>query len=205
MNAKELAKASGLHFNTIYKMIKDGELKYRKVGNRYYVDDIQAERLIRAKNIGVDRTNVKNTSQYILNILNDNMHMEDLKLLTAIVEVAQYYKEVVLKIKELDLSVDDERVLPIIHRILETDAAEEIVYYIEQRERTSKVIHEINSIENRYSDCEEENTKTIKKRFENMSNNKGDKKPYNKHYPLTCGFYTECIEDILEDLENIAK
>lgn len=205
MNAKELAKASGLHFNTIYKMIKDGELKYRKVGNRYYVDDIQAERLIRAKEIGVDRVNTKETAKYILNILNNNMHMEDLKLLTSIVEVAQYYKEVVLKIKELNLSVDDERVIPIIHRVLETSPAEEIVTYIKKREETSKVIREINLIEQRYSDYEEENAKTIKQRFEDMSNNQGDKKPYNKYYPPTCSFFNESIEDILEDLENISK
>ena len=206
MNAKELAEASGLHFNTIYNMIKSGELKCKKVGKRYVIDNIQAERLIRAKEIGTNKSNAKYSSEYVLNILYEQLHENDVNLLNAISKIANDYEVVLLKIKELDLSLDDKRVISIIGKLFKTESFLSMNDYISQRERVKKVINGVESIERTYSDYEEkESSKKIKERYEKMSDNKGKKVVYEHTYIQGWHLGSEFLEDILKELEDISK
>lgn len=205
MNAKELAKASGLHFNTVYKMIRSGELKCKKVGSRYYVDDIQAERLIRAKEIGTNKENVKETVDYVIGILEDNLHKNDILLLNSICKVSEEYKQVLEKIKDIGLSLDDREVIKILRKMLDTRASKEIKTFILEREEISKVVHEVEYIGKRYKDYEKESVSDLKKRFEHMNNNNniGKERVTDENHMLYCYLESEQIEDILEDLERL--
>ena len=45
MNAKSLALVLGVHYNTIYTMIRSGEIKAIRKGRELIVDDDEVERL----------------------------------------------------------------------------------------------------------------------------------------------------------------
>ena len=57
MNAKELAEATGLHENTIRNMLKRGELKAKKCGKYFIIDERQAKDLIFSKKIETENQN----------------------------------------------------------------------------------------------------------------------------------------------------
>lgn len=46
MNAKELANKLGVHYNTVYKKIKNGEIEAKKIGKTYEVDNYIAQKMI---------------------------------------------------------------------------------------------------------------------------------------------------------------
>src|SRR5699024_859123 len=49
MNAREVAKLLGLHPNTVYNMIRDGEITANKVGRSYDIPDSEVKQLQHAK------------------------------------------------------------------------------------------------------------------------------------------------------------
>ncbi len=71
MNAKELANKLGVHYNTIYKKIKDGDLKANKVGKSYEVDDRDAYNLIQAKMFSLSTKEIEFGIDVILDFLNE--------------------------------------------------------------------------------------------------------------------------------------
>lgn len=69
MNAKELADATGLHENTIRNMIKRGELKAKKCGKYFIIDEEQAKALIFSRRAINDNQDKIASTYELLNIM----------------------------------------------------------------------------------------------------------------------------------------
>ena len=86
MNAKELAEKLGVHYNTIYKKIKAGDLNAKKIGKSYEVDDIDAYNLIQEKIIKENQ--IKFFNDYI-----DRLKIADVEDMFEIEEYLKIFNE----------------------------------------------------------------------------------------------------------------
>lgn len=127
MNAVELANLLGVHYNTIYNMIKKGELKAEKVGRKYEVDEVQAQRLIKAK----DSYNLKLNRDAIINPTVETLESEKYKVSIELLEnikvIAEKY-EIVLRAKDRkNLKLEDDAVKSRIEKIMNYDYTKKLI------------------------------------------------------------------------------
>jgi excisionase family DNA binding protein len=170
MNAKELAKASGLHYNTIYNMIKNGELKVEKIGKRYKIDDAQAQRLIQAKELCRVENNSYNSSDVIIKVLDEEMHQAHIKYLQAIQETAKLYNALIENVEKKNKSLDDPDVKEKLEMILQTNEAGRVYIFGKKIEELNDLVYKLEEIKYDYEDIENA-PREIKKRYEQISNN----------------------------------
>lgn len=85
MNAIELANQTGLHKNTIYKMIQSGEIKAEKKGKSFQVNERQAKEAIYAKYSYLKNKEVFNATQSLI----DGIKQEQIELFKTIMTLAE--------------------------------------------------------------------------------------------------------------------
>ena len=101
MNAKELANKLGVHYNTIYKKIKEGDLKANKVGKSYEVDDIDAYDLIQAKMFSLSTKEIEFGMDVILNFLKEERRSNFRFFLQDTESIVEKYNKSVDEVDEL--------------------------------------------------------------------------------------------------------
>lgn len=113
MNAKELAQKTGLHYNTVYKMIKEGFIKAERVGKSYIVDDEEAARFIKIR-IPYVEEQIEISSA---NTINDKLKQDQVELILKIALLSknftdEFYENIKEYEKDLE-KIEVEKVLSI--------------------------------------------------------------------------------------------
>lgn len=104
MNAKELAEKLGVHYNTIYKKIKAGDLNAKKMGKSYEVDDIDAYNLIQEKIFSLSTKEIEFGIDVILNFLNEEKRSNFRFFLQGIEKILDKYNKSVDEVDELSMN-----------------------------------------------------------------------------------------------------
>lgn len=108
MNAKELAGKLGVHYNTIYKKIKSGEISAKKIGKSYEVEDYIAQKLILDKMQDRIYENMDRYVKLIIGFLNEKKIKEFEMLIESMDSFSNDFKED-SKHFENEITIDEEK------------------------------------------------------------------------------------------------
>lgn len=80
MNVDEMSKKTGMHKNTIYKLIKEGGIKATKNGKSYTVEEQEVEMFLRGKIPFMKEQELINSTNLLINEIEEHQKNEILKV-----------------------------------------------------------------------------------------------------------------------------
>lgn len=166
MNAKELAKAVGVHHNTIYNMIKKGELKAEKKNKTYEVDEDQAQKLITSKRLLKAEENASTGVDEVITLIKENQRQTFLKIIEYCMSFSAAINSIVNNGKDInDISTQKELL-----KIADDPIFEYLSYLIKSFEENKDMIWNMENIKDKYSieNYHSNNTKRMKEKYEEL-------------------------------------
>ena len=80
MNIEEMSKKTGMHKNTIYKLIKEGIIKAEKKGKSYEVPENEVEVFLRGKIPFIQEQDIVNASNLLIKDIEEHQQNEIIKI-----------------------------------------------------------------------------------------------------------------------------
>lgn len=166
MNAKELAKAVGVHHNTIYNMIKKGELKAEKKNKTYEVDENQAQKLIESKRLLKAEENASTGVDEVMTLMKENQRQTFLKIIKHCISINDVINSTVNSCKGINDTSTQKELL----KIADDPVFNNLVYFIESFEKNREMICELEYMKDKYSieNYHSNNTRRMKEKYEEL-------------------------------------
>ena len=168
MNAKELAKAVGVHHNTIYNMIKKGELKAEKKNKTYEVDEKQAQKLIASKRLLKAEENASTGVDEVITLMKENQRQTFLKIIKSINDFNDTFNKIVNNSKDGDMPMLDELL-----KMADDISFENLIYFTRNFDENREMIWNLENIKDKYSieNYHSNNTKRMKEKYQELESN----------------------------------
>lgn len=168
MNAKELSKVVGVHHNTIYNMIRTGELKAYKKNKSYEVDEYQAQKLIQSKQLLNAEENASTGADEVITLVKENQRQTLLKIIKCMNELNVTVNEIVDKSKGNVLPMQDN-----LFKIADNDTFKFLIYLIDTFSKNSDMIEDLENLKGKYSteNYHSNHVKRMKLKYEELESN----------------------------------